>query len=244
VSKFLFSIPLTIFVLLTSGSAGEIDPDVAFLKEDYSGALEGYQTTIQKTDFIQYRIGICCLKLGQYKEAEKELKKVFAYGENTFFDRAQFALGEVFFLSKNFEEAIRAYQQIIKEYPKSSIHHLAFFKLAMAYLQNKEEEEALKQFKKVRLLYPLSCEGEKSNQIINEKEGCFSIQIAAFTDLTKAKNLATDFQKKGYDVYLLKKTEDKPWIYKVRIGNFKSQEKARFFTQELPEKTNFFITNK
>ncbi len=223
-------------------SPGEIDPDFAFLKEDYSSALESYQAIIRKTDFIQYRIGICCLKLGKYKEAEKELKKVFVYSENTFFDRAQFALGEVFFLSKNFQEAIKSYRQIIKEYPKSPIHHLALFKLAIAYLQNKDEEGALKCFKKVRELYPLSFEGEKSNKIINEKEGHFSIQIAAFTDFTKAKNLAADFQKKGYNSYLLKKNEDKPWIYKVRIGNFKNREKASFFTKQLPEKTNFFIT--
>ncbi len=232
-------IPLS---LCLSVMAEEADPKTFFLKGDYSHALESYKKLSKKNDLVQYRIGICYLNLGKYEKAEEELKKVFSYPKSALFDDAQFARGEALYLAGNFAEAIRAYQQVIKEYPQSSILHLALFKLGMSYLKKGGEKESLKYFKRVRSSYPLSFVAAKSNKIISRKEGPFSIQIGAFVDLTRARNLARDFQKKGYDSYLLKKIKDKPWIYKARIGNFKSRAKAILFTQKLPEKTDFFIT--
>ncbi|MCK4244397.1 MAG: tetratricopeptide repeat protein [Candidatus Omnitrophica bacterium] len=251
--KKIIIIALSIFPLFfyLPAMAEEADPNVSFLKGEYLRALENYEKLSERNDLVQYRIGICYLKLGKYEKAEEELKKVFSYTKSALFDDAQFARGEALYLGGNFAEAIKAYQQLTKEHPESSLLHLALFKLGMTYLKkgglpsggrDGEEKEALKYFKRVRTSYPLSFEAAKSNRIIFQKEGPFSIQIGAFVNLTRARNVARDFQKKGYDAYLLKKIKDKPWIYKVRIGNFKSRAKAILFTPQLPEKTDFFIT--
>ena len=224
--------------------AEEISPELSFLQGDYLSALEGYEKVSEKSDLVQYRIGICYLKLGNYEKAEEELRGVSSYSESTLLDDAQFAMGEALYLAGNFAEAVNLYQQLIVQYPQSPILHLVYFKLAMSHLKKKEEKEALEYFKKVRRLYPLSFEAVKANKIICQKEGQFSIQFGAFIDLDRAKSLLGNFQKKGYSSYLLKKVDDKPWIYKVRIGNFESSAKAILFTQQLPENTKFFITDK
>jgi len=245
----LFRMTVTVILILflsfcLPAMAEEISPDFSFLQGDYLSALEGYEKVSKRSDLVQYRIGICYLKLGNYEKAEEELKKVFFHSENTLFDDAQFARGEALYLAGNFAEAINLYQQLITQYPQSPILHLVYFKLAMSHLKKGEEKEALEYFKKVRRLYPLSFEAVKANKIICRKEGQFSIQLGAFIDLDKARNLLGNFQKKGYSSYLLKKVDDKPWIYKVRIGNFESRAKAILFTQQLPENTEFFITDK
>lgn len=236
-------VPLMIFLSFSLPvMAEEISPDLSFLQGDYLSALESYEKVSERSDIVQYRIGICYLKLGNYEKAEEELKKIFSCTESTLFDDAQFARGEALYLAGNFAEAINLYQHLIRQYPQSPILHLVYFKLAMSHLKKGEEKEALKYFKKVRRLYPLSFEAVKANKIICRKEGLFSIQLGAFIDLDRAKNVLGNFQKKGYSSYLFKKVDDKPWIYKVRIGNFESRAKAILFTQQLPENTDFFIT--
>ena len=220
-----------------------ISPDFSFLQGDYLSALESYEKVSEKSDLVQYRIGICYLKLGNYEKAEEELKKVFSHSQNTLFDDAQFARGEALYLTGNFAEAINFYHQLITQYPQSPILHLVYFKLAMSHLKKGEEKESLEYFKKVRRLYPLSFEAVKADKIICRKEGLFSIQLGAFIDLDRAKNVMGNFRKKGYSSYLLKKVDDKPWIYKVRLGNFESRARAIIFAQELHENTEFFITD-
>ncbi len=235
----LLILPLFFF---SSVLAEEINPDLSFLQGDYRSALKGYEKISERSDLVQYRIGICDLKLGNYEQAEEEFKKVFSFKESTLLDDAQFALGETFYGAGNFAEAINAYQQLLEEYPQSPILHLVYFKLAMSHLKVGEEEKALEYFKKLRILYPLSFEAARANKIICQKQGAFSIQLGAFVNLDKAKNLLENFRKKGYSPYLLKKIQDQPWIYKVRIGNFETAAKAIIFAQRLPENSEFFIT--
>jgi tol-pal system protein YbgF len=69
---------------------------------------------------------------------------------------AQFWLGECYFAEKKYDEAIVAYDKVVKEYPKSEKVSSALLKMGMAFLEKGDKKTGVILLKKVVREYPQS----------------------------------------------------------------------------------------
>jgi cell division septation protein DedD len=59
------------------------------------------------------------------------------------------------------------------------------------------------------------------------RDAYYSIQVGAFSDFTNAKNYSEKFRKMGYPTEILSTMGEKGILYRVRVGNFPSRDKAQ-----------------
>ena len=88
----------------------------AYAESQYRKALDYYLRALSKRDIpeIHYNIGCARYMLGEYKEAEQEIKK---YLENRHDYRAVFNLGNIYFRQGKYQEAIEQYKQTLIHNP-------------------------------------------------------------------------------------------------------------------------------
>lgn len=93
---------------------------------------------------------------------------------------------------------------------------------------------------------PLAEEQEKSSPSKKEGregtavgEGRWAVQVNAFPDEERARNLAERLKGKGYDAYVaVTNIKGRTW-YRVRVGRFQSLDEARKLQETLKSKENF-----
>jgi len=78
------------------------------------------------------------------------------YPKTDLASNAQFWLGECYFTEKKYDEAIVAYDKVVKEYPKSEKVSSALLKMGMAFLEKGDKKTGVILLKKVIREYPQS----------------------------------------------------------------------------------------
>ncbi len=133
---------------------------------------------------------------GQDKALElyKHIVKNAPYG--TYGDQAQFQMGELYKNQGEYEEAQKAYQAVVDEYPNSELVAKARYQIAnMSMLASKKSqydekhaEKAIEEFEGFKNNFPTSeqsLEAEESIKALRESKAKVNFDIAAFYDKQK-----------------------------------------------------------
>ncbi len=78
-----------------------------------------------------------------------------------------------------------------------------------------------------------------------KKSAYYSIQVGAFSDYVNAKNYSSKFANMGYPTEILSTIRGSKKLFRVRVGNFDSREKARAEMKKLEkmEKKPFAVVS-
>jgi tol-pal system protein YbgF len=82
------------------------------------------------------------------------------YPKHTLADKAQFYLGECFYDTRKFDDAILAYQELRENYPKSAFVKNAILKQGFSFLEMGAKDEAKAFFQELSATYPKSKEAD------------------------------------------------------------------------------------
>jgi tol-pal system protein YbgF len=98
---------------------------------------------------------------GARRKFEAFLKQ---YPNTELSDNAQFWIGETYYLKKDFDKAILAYENVIAKYPEGDKVPAALFKQALAFLELKDKTNARNLLKRVIEKYPHTEQAEMAKK--------------------------------------------------------------------------------
>lgn len=171
-------------VLLQKGT-----DEKSFLKEDTErrvAALEERLAKLEKTLAEQkgnevkagdaaatpeelYQSGLASYKAGDMKKAVEELSRFMErYPKHDLVSNAQYWIGEAYYSEKNYEQAILAFQEVIKKYPKKEKAPAALLKQAMSFKGLGDAKSTRYVLKKLQEDYPRSEEAKKAKELLRE----------------------------------------------------------------------------
>jgi len=101
---------------------------------------------------IYRNLGLCYLQIGNYIEAEKNLK--YAIFLDPKFIKAYFNLGYLYYLQKEFDMAIEQWDNILSIEPDYEKRYIIFYYLGMTYSEKNINESALDYFLQALELAP------------------------------------------------------------------------------------------
>ena len=127
-------------ILVLAGCAAKIErADRLFARGKYGPALEEYRKVYKqgdKSEEVLYKVGMCYLKLGKPKRAERVFLKALRRSES---ERVIWALADVYIIDGEADAAIGLYRTILEKKPDDA---KAINNLAMLYLQQGEADRA------------------------------------------------------------------------------------------------------
>ena len=105
---------------------------------------------------------------GEYEKSREKFKKYLElYPDSKNSVNAQYWIGECFYSQKKYEEAIVAFFEIIKKYPKGSKVAAAYLKQGMAFIElggKENKENAKNSFQKLIKEFPASAEAKIASE--------------------------------------------------------------------------------
>lgn len=133
---------------------------------------------------------------GQDKSIElyKHIVKNAPFG--TYGDQAQFQIGEVYKSMGEYEEAQKAYQQVVDEYPNSELVTKAKYQIAYVAMQASKKSQyneqyaqrAIEQFEDYKKTFPQdqqALEAEESIRVLRAKKAEQNFEVGAFYEKQK-----------------------------------------------------------
>jgi tetratricopeptide (TPR) repeat protein len=154
-------------------------------------------------------------------------------------------------------EAVKLYQNIVDNFPKSEWADDALYKLYQYYYSiglYKTAEQKLTQLKEE---YPFSAYAAEKDSAMEEKQATkekpavmkskgtvpkfatnFTVQVGAFSTLQNAGELKSKFEKEGYQSNIFTIVSHGKKLHKVWVGEFQTYDEARKFTAEIKSKFN------
>ena len=230
----------------TSKSTFIKDVNIMFLREDYAGVVKDVESGIsshrlntnEKKELF-YIEGLACLKLGKFQQAREIFKKILDIGGESYRQEAYIGIADSFFLEKNYDSAIKAYENVISMYSRSDMRSVVYKNLGASYEAKGDAKKANYYFQKIRENYSKSFEAGQTPYMDTRKETQYYIvQLGAFSSLTNAKNLVNSLARKRFDSYIQKTESDNHVIYRVRCGKFSNESYAYRLVKNL-EKNGF-----
>jgi tetratricopeptide (TPR) repeat protein len=193
---------------------------------------------------IQRRLEM--IKNGQADELKTELPSLLTKYQN---DPGVLYLQGV--LTSDGSEAVKIFQSVVDNFPKSEWADDALYKAYQYYYSIGLYKTATQKYDQLKRAYPGTdylALGELS-QANRETEavqkpasahdadnGTFAVQVGAFSTAENANKQKRFFHNVGYPVEILNKVKRGKSFYLVWIGNFKSNDEARKFASELKRK--------
>lgn len=106
--------------------------------------LQAQVTEGEETEQMDFAHGL--LERGLYDMASAEYQKfITAHPGSAYIQEAVLAIGESYFLAKDFPKAIEAFNQFKRQYPDSDKYPSALLRLGQVYISQKNFDEALKE---------------------------------------------------------------------------------------------------
>jgi tol-pal system protein YbgF len=106
---------------------------------------------------------------GDFPAAREGFAKYLGlYPKTDLAKNAQFWLGECYFAEKKYDDAIVAYDKLVKEYPKSDKVSSALLKMGMAFLEKGDKDAGKIALKKVIRLYPQSNQAQIAQKKLSQ----------------------------------------------------------------------------
>ena len=104
-----------------------------------------------------YRAAFELLKSGKFTEASTALTAFLGkYPNGNFADNAQYWLGEAFYVSREFGPALKAFEQLLVDYPDSPKRPHSMLKIGFIYDENGQQDQARKVLTELTKKYPKS----------------------------------------------------------------------------------------
>jgi tetratricopeptide (TPR) repeat protein len=156
-------------------------------------------------------------------------------------------------------EAVKIYQSIVDNFPKSEWADDALYKLYQYYYAIGLYKTADQKLEQLRRDYPYSAyareDGGTAPQAarLPDAEGpvvvkqlspvekfstLYTVQVGAFSTMQNAEELRNRFQKEGYVSNIFTMVRDGKKLHRVWVGEFQSQDEARRFAAEIKKKFN------
>jgi tetratricopeptide (TPR) repeat protein len=129
--------------------------DCFFVIKEYQKAIPFFQRVIElnhtQTDYAEYSLGLCQLRLGQTEAAIKTLKKVvIAHRTSPYRDDAILELSSIYMKwIIDYPSATAYAKQLLEEHPNSELKPLALKNLGYAALSSENTDMAIKYFQKL-----------------------------------------------------------------------------------------------
>ena len=104
-----------------------------------------------------YRAAFELLKSGKFAEASTALSAFLGkYPNGGFADNAQYWLGEAYYVSREFGPALKAFEQLLVDYPDSPKRPHSMLKIGFIYDESGQKDQARKVLTELRKQYPKS----------------------------------------------------------------------------------------
>ena len=104
-----------------------------------------------------YRAAFELLKGGKFTEASAALTAFLGkYPNGNFADNAQYWLGEAYYVSREFGPALKAFEQLLVDYPDSPKRPHSMLKIGFIYDENGQNDQARKVLTELTKKYPKS----------------------------------------------------------------------------------------
>ena len=103
----------------------------------------------------QYQQALKLLKMSQYQQAIKAFREfLLSSPDSEYSDRAQYWLGEAFYVSRNFEQALVEYNNFLDNYPESKKLSHSLLKIGFCYYELGQINEASLRLEKLKQEHP------------------------------------------------------------------------------------------
>jgi len=154
-------------------------------------------------------------------------------------------------------EAVKLYQNIVDNFPKSEWGDDALYKLYQYYYSIGLYKTANQKWTQLKEEYPFSAYAAEKNSVVEEKQAAkekptvmkpkgtvpkfatnFTVQVGAFSTLQNAGELKAKFEKEGFQSNIFTMVSHGKKLHKVWVGEFQSYDEARRFTLEIKSKFN------
>ena len=201
------------------------DVHIYYLDKEYDKAIEEARSIL--TSFSSRReageayfyLGLSQMKLGYFKEARDSLRKIIkTFPNSAFGERAYLSVADCFFLEENFTKAVEIYESFLKEYPRSDLSNIAYFRLGQTNLKLGNWQIAKDHLNALRRKFPGSLEAQQAKELL-ARDNFFTVQVGAFINRNSAKALRDKLKDDGFDSYFVKfTTDDDKTVYRVRVG--------------------------
>ena len=219
-----------------------------YLLGNYESAAEDFSTLLRIfptspwADQAQYHLGKTWLALSQTAKAKTAFTQIITeYQGSQLIAPAILGLVDCLKLDNMHTEAIKELQEFEKNYPRSDLLNLAYFKTAESYRMLGDNGQAVAYYQKLIAQFPDSFEAEEAQKRIqtvanNQTKTYFSVQIGAFTVADNALKLKEKMETKGYnDVYLKPLDKDGKILHLVHVGHFLNKTEAKQVLQQIKE---------
>jgi tetratricopeptide (TPR) repeat protein len=150
-------------------------------------------------------------------------------------------------------EAVKIFQSIVDNFPKSEWADDALYKLYQYYYSIGLYKTADQKLAQLKQDYPYSAyaaehatppkEGVTETPVVVKPKGTvqkfstnFTIQVGAFSTLPRAEELKNFFEGKGYSSNIFTMVSNGKKLHKVWVGEFQNQEEAKRFALEIKKK--------
>ncbi len=151
-------------LLLATAPLQAADPGAArFAKQDYKGALEHYETKLQKQDApeLHYNAGIAAYQLGEYDKAATAFSQALGAGDHALQSRAEYNLANTLAKrgaaekekepkTQEWKNALQHYEEALRLDPrnKDAEHNRDLVTTALVQLEKQEQEKKEEEQKK------------------------------------------------------------------------------------------------
>lgn len=154
-------------------------------------------------------------------------------------------------------EAVKIYQSVVDNFPKSEWADDALYKLYQYYYSIGLYKTADQKLDQLRRDYPFSAYAADEKQpkqrkapsqeqpsiikkpaSVEKYTALYTVQVGAFSTLQNAEELKTRFEREGYvsNIFTIVKNGKK--LHKVWVGEFQTQDEAKRFSGEMKKKFN------
>ncbi len=127
-------------------------------------------------------------------------------------DQAQFNMGEVYKAQAEYEEAQKAFQAVVDEYPSSPLVSKARYQIAQSSLEASKRSQysdqyaqrAIEEFQGFKQNYPddeQALKADESIKLLREKKALTNFEVAAFYDKQKKYSSAKVYYREVMDKY-------------------------------------------
>jgi tol-pal system protein YbgF len=122
----------------------------------------------------EYDTALAVLREGRYAEAAQTFKKFLAdHPGSTYADNANYWLGEAYYVIRNFDKALRAFQNLVNTFPQSAKVPGSRLKIAYIHYEKKDWPAARKALSDIVSDYPDTTVSRQANERLQrmKKEG-------------------------------------------------------------------------
>ncbi len=176
-------------------------------------------------------LGICnsYYSLGKYHLASASFKRLMSSGFNdNFRDLSLYGLGNCYKELGEYSLAVDYYKKVIKEYPFSDIRYKAEDKLLAIHNEDKE----LVDYKEILA----NVSGSSDNSSL-DREGSYSLQLAAFIKMENAQQYKKELEKKGWKPYIFSKIVKGRKYFAVALGPYSNKDKVNKQIEKLKKQS-------